>query len=167
MSVYILFSYILHAHSKTFVISKRCKPWVVELVTSFWPLKLFYLLHPARPTLVSLFSARLSLQTHPLPLISAIYLKMAVQGGRLQDDLMDYWNNPARWHTSLLCTTLTEVWNTRAEHSKKKSPNPHGTLCLVLHYLARTGSSISSVLVVQYLLCYWLVIYHHIKPHNK
>lgn len=124
MSVYILFSYILHAHSKTFVISKRCKPWVVELVTSFWPLKLFYLLHPARPTLVSLFSARLSLQTHPLPLISAIYLKMAVQGGRLQDDLMDYWNNPARWHTSLLCTTLTEVWNTRAEHSKK-NPQIH------------------------------------------
>lgn len=59
---------------------------------------------------------------------------MAVLGGGLKDDLMDYVDNPARWHTSPLCATLTEVWNTG--RTVLKSPNPHGPLCPIRSYLA-------------------------------
>lgn len=48
---------------------------------------------PERQFLFMLPSARLP-RPHPPPLISAIYLKMAVLGGGLWDDLMDYGDNP-------------------------------------------------------------------------
>lgn len=66
--------------------------------------------------------SRLS-RPNPLPLISGVYLKTVALVGGLQDDLMDYGDNPVRWHTSPLWVALTTVWNTRTV--QKKNPQIH------------------------------------------
>lgn len=115
---------LAQTHSKLLATSGNgSKPVLSVRVTSLLPFILFILIlshfnssvcsTTSVPPPTTSFSVTFPVcpEPNPLPLISSVYLKMAALGGGLRDDLMDYGGNPDRWHTSPLCSALTEVWN--------------------------------------------------------